>query len=29
MRELGLLPGRGSRLERALVRAASLLPRRA
>jgi steroid delta-isomerase-like uncharacterized protein len=29
MRELGLLPARGSRLERALVRAASLLPRRA
>lgn len=28
MRDLGLLPGRGSRLERALVRAASLLPRR-
>ena len=29
MRGLGLLPDRGSRLERALVRAASLLPRRA
>jgi hypothetical protein len=29
MRELGLLPGRGSRLERALVRAVSMLPRRA
>jgi steroid delta-isomerase-like uncharacterized protein len=28
MRRLGLLPGRGSRLERAFVRAASLLPRR-
>jgi len=28
MRELGVLPPRGSRLERALVRAASLLPRR-
>ena len=28
MRELGILPPRGSRLERALVRAASLLPRR-
>jgi steroid delta-isomerase-like uncharacterized protein len=28
MRDLGLLPGRGSRMERALVRAASLLPRR-
>lgn len=28
MRELGLLPRRGSRLERALVRAASALPRR-
>jgi steroid delta-isomerase-like uncharacterized protein len=29
MRRLGLLPERGSRLERAFVRAASLLPRRA
>jgi steroid delta-isomerase-like uncharacterized protein len=28
MRELGVLPRRGSRLERAFVRAASLLPRR-
>jgi steroid delta-isomerase-like uncharacterized protein len=28
MRELGVLPPRGSRLERALARAASLLPRR-
>lgn len=28
MRDLGLLPARGSRIERALVRAASLLPRR-
>ena len=28
MRELGLLPQRGSRVERTLVRAASLLPRR-
>jgi hypothetical protein len=28
MRSLGLLPGRGSRLERALVRSASLLKRR-
>jgi len=28
MRELGVVPPRGSRLERALVRAASLLPRR-
>jgi steroid delta-isomerase-like uncharacterized protein len=28
MRELGVLPRRGSRLERAMVRAASLLPRR-
>jgi steroid delta-isomerase-like uncharacterized protein len=28
MRSLGLLPSRGSRLERALVRAASLMPRR-
>jgi steroid delta-isomerase-like uncharacterized protein len=28
MRELGLLPQRGSRLERAYVRAASVLPRR-
>jgi steroid delta-isomerase-like uncharacterized protein len=28
MRALGLLPARGSRLERALVRVASLLPRR-
>jgi steroid delta-isomerase-like uncharacterized protein len=28
MRDLGLLPARGSRLERALVRASSLLPRR-
>jgi predicted ester cyclase len=28
MRELGLLPERGSRLERTMVRAASLLPRR-
>jgi predicted ester cyclase len=27
MRELGVLPARGSRLERALVRAASILPR--
>jgi steroid delta-isomerase-like uncharacterized protein len=29
MRALGLLPARGSRLEKALLRAASLLPRRA
>jgi steroid delta-isomerase-like uncharacterized protein len=29
MRELGVLPGRRSRLERMLVKAASLLPRRA
>jgi steroid delta-isomerase-like uncharacterized protein len=28
MRDLGLLPGRGSRLERALLRVASLRPRR-
>jgi hypothetical protein len=28
MRALGLLPARGSRVERALVRAASLVPRR-
>jgi hypothetical protein len=28
MRELGVLPAHGSRLERALVRAASILPRR-
>ena len=28
MRQLGLLPGRGSRTERLLVRAASLLPKR-
>jgi steroid delta-isomerase-like uncharacterized protein len=28
MRQLGLLPERGSRVERALVRAASILPRR-
>jgi steroid delta-isomerase-like uncharacterized protein len=28
MRELGLLPARGSRLERGMLRAASLLPRR-